>query len=281
MGRDIDLMHLGTPRVLCAHERDGLIVDPGPESCLDTLLAALDGKEPRALLLTHIHLDHAGAAGALVRRFPHLPVYVHERGAPHVLDPSRLVASAARLHGAENMDRLWGEIVPVPEPNIRVLAGGETVEGHEVAYTPGHASHHVAYLSPDGEAFTGDVAGVRIAPEGYVAPPCPPPDVDLEAWSRSLDLLEAWSPRAVCLMHFGAFDDVARHLGLLREQLETWAERARPGDREAFVAAGRAEYEAEATPGAVRALGQASPVEQCWLGLERYWRKRAEREAAA
>jgi hypothetical protein len=139
----------------------------------------------------------------------------------------------------------------------------------------------VAYLGRDGEAFTGDVAGVRIAPEAYVAPPCPPPEVDLEAWARSLDLLEAWAPRALCLTHFGAFDeDVPGHLARLREQLEVWAERARPGDREAFLAAGEEEFAAQVGPDAVTALRQAAPVEQSWLGLERYWRKRAEREDA-
>src|SRR3954470_2886148 len=149
-------MHLGRDRVICAHEVDGLIVDPGPASTLERLLEALGGTEPRALLLTHIHLDHAGASGALVRRFPGLQVYVHEIGAPHVVDPSKLLKSARRLYG-EDMDRLWGPVDPVPEGNVHALAGGERVEGMRVEHTPGHAAHHVAYLHEDsGEAFVGD-----------------------------------------------------------------------------------------------------------------------------
>src|SRR5439155_13765309 len=148
----IDVMHLGRDRVIGAYEIDGLIVDPGPSSCMDTLVAGLE-EEPRALLLTHIHLDHAGASGALVRRFPGLTVYVHERGAPHLIDPSKLMKSAAQLYG-DDMDRLWGEMVPVPEQNIRALSGGETVEELQVEYTPGHASHHVTYFDEDtGDAY--------------------------------------------------------------------------------------------------------------------------------
>src|SRR5688500_12902919 len=150
--RLIDVEHLGTPRVIGSWEVDGALIDPGPTSSLATLIERLED-EPRALLLTHIHLDHAGAAGTMVRRWPELEVYVHERGAPHLADPSRLLASAGRLYGDE-MERLWGEVAPIPEANLRPLAGGEQVLGFEVAYTPGHASHHVSYLHrPSGRAF--------------------------------------------------------------------------------------------------------------------------------
>src|SRR3982751_2466307 len=160
----IDTLHLGRDRVIAAHEvRGELIVDPGPESCIEALLAELSG-EPRALLLTHIHLDHAGATGALVKRFPNLEVWVHAKGAPHLVDPARLLASAGPLY-RERMWPLWGRVVPVPERNIRVLEGGETIEvaGRTLAveYTPGHASHHVVYFDDtDGTAYVGDVAGV-------------------------------------------------------------------------------------------------------------------------
>ncbi len=171
---------------------------------MDTLLEALGDEQPRALLLTHIHLDHAAATGALVRRWPELEVYVHERGAPHLVDPSRLLASAERLYG-DQMERLWGEIVPVPEANVRSLAGGETVLGMRVAYTPGHASHHVSYLHEDsGTAFTGDVAGVRIPPSSFIVPPTPPPDIDIEAWEESIGIVEGWQPQRLALTHFGA-----------------------------------------------------------------------------
>ena len=159
--RVIDLMHLGRERVIGCWQVDDVLIDPGPTSCLPALLEALGDQRPRALLLTHIHLDHAGATGSLVQRWPDLEVYVHERGARHLIDPSRLVDSATRLYG-EDMDRLWGEMLPVPEDNLTVLAGGERLldGAYEVAYTPGHASHHVSFLH-DGTAFVGDVGGVQ------------------------------------------------------------------------------------------------------------------------
>src|SRR5919108_2763968 len=165
--RLIDVLHRGRERVIGSWDLGGALVDPGPESCIETLLAAVGG-EPRALLLTHIHLDHAGAAGALVERFPDLEVWVHAKGAPHLVDPSKLLASAERIYG-DDMGRLWGRVGPVPERNIRVVKGGETIEAAGralgVEYTPGHASHHVVYFDEaDGTAYVGDVAGVRIPP---------------------------------------------------------------------------------------------------------------------
>src|ERR687898_3107245 len=193
--RQIDVLHRGLEKVIACYEVDGVLVDPGPQSCEDTLLEALDGERPRALLLTHIHFDHAGAAGALVRRWPDLDVYVHERGAPHMASPERLVASAARLYGGEEgLREIWGEVVPVPEENLRVLSGGETVLGFEVTYTPGHASHHVSYFR-DGVAFVGDMAGGGGTPHHHTPAPPPPPDIDVEAWELSLDAIAAWEPR--------------------------------------------------------------------------------------
>ena len=161
--RPIDLRHLGQPNVICCWQVDDVLVDPGPESCVETLLDALGDEQPRALLLTHIHFDHAGAAGALVREWPDVEVWVHERGARHLVDPTRLVASAKRLYG-DDFDRLWGEVVAVPERSLRVLRGGECSDGFDVAYTPGHASHHVSYRHNDsGWVFPGDTCGVRLA----------------------------------------------------------------------------------------------------------------------
>src|SRR4051812_6915079 len=187
--RVIDVMHLGRPHVIGCWEVDGVLVDPGPESSISTVLEAIGDERPRALLLTHIHLDHAAATGALVGRWPDLEVYVHERGAPHLIDPSKLLASAERLYG-DKLNYLWGEILPVPEENVRPLSGGETVLGMRVAYTPGHASHHVCYLHEEtGTAFVGDVAACRIPPSNLVVPPTPPPDIDVEVWEESLDLV--------------------------------------------------------------------------------------------
>lgn len=269
--RLIDVMHLGTPRVIGCWDLDGVLIDPGPTSSLETLLAGIED-EPRALLLTHIHLDHAGGAGELVRRWPSLPVYVHERGAPHMADPSRLVASASRLYGDE-MERLWGAVVPVPEANLKPLSGGERVLGFEVAYTPGHASHHVSYYHPaSGRAFVGDTAAIRIPPFEYVLPPTPPPDIDLEAWNRSLDLVGDWGPESLALTHFGAVEGPAAHLELVRQRLREQAERARTMDAGEFERALIEELEREAGPEAVAPMTQAAPPEQQWAGLDRYWR---------
>lgn len=270
--RVIDLCHLGHERVIGCWQVGDVLVDPGPASCLPVLLAALEGAPPRALLLTHIHLDHAGASGSLVARWPELEVYVHAVGAPHMADPGRLLRSAGRLYGAD-MDRLWGEFLPVPERNLRILEGGETLPGgFEVAYTPGHASHHVSYLH-EGTAFVGDVGGVRIPPATLVIPPTPPPDIDVEAWHESLQRIAAWRPERLAMTHFGAAEDPARHLEEVHRRLDVHAELARKQDPGAFL-----RYVADATTAAgdratVIAYGQAAPRDQLYAGLERYWRK--------
>lgn len=276
MANLIDVVHLGRDRVIGAYELDGLIVDPGPSSCLGALIADLK-EEPRALLLTHIHLDHAGAAGSLVRRFPNLRVYVHEVGAPHLIDPAKLLQSAGRLYGAD-MERLWGEVLPVPAENVIALSGGERIEGFRVAHVPGHARHHVAYLDEaTGDAYVGDVAGVRIPPGSFTVAPTPPPDIDVEAWERSLETIAGWQPRRLCLTHFGFADDAVPQLERLREALRATAERARQTDRERFLAELEAEIEGQGDAKVAARIRQAAPPVQVWLGLERYWRKRAER----
>jgi glyoxylase-like metal-dependent hydrolase (beta-lactamase superfamily II) len=275
MPHRIDLMHLGTDRAIAAHELDGgLIVDPGPESCVASLLGGLR-EEPRALLLTHIHLDHAGASGTLARRFPALQVYVHEVGAPHLAEPDRLLRSAARLYG-DDMRRLWGEFEAVPADRIVALEGGETVLGLEVVYTPGHASHHVAYIDRERrDAYVGDVAGVRIPPSDLVVAPTPPPEVDLDAWERSLSALAERAPERLHLAHFGAAEPGPAAIEGAREAVRAAAERSRGLDRGIFFAAAEADR-ARAGEGIAERIDQTAPVEQCWLGLERYWRKRAE-----
>jgi glyoxylase-like metal-dependent hydrolase (beta-lactamase superfamily II) len=272
--RPIDVRHLGREHVICCWQVDDVLVDPGPESSLDTLLDALDGEQPRALLLTHIHFDHAGGAGALVRAWPDLEVWVHERGARHLVDPTRLVASAKRLYG-EHFDRLWGEVVPIPERSLRVLRGGESHDGWDVAYTPGHASHHVSYRHRDsGWVFPGDTCGVRLPTGDLVLPPTPPPDVDLDAWRSSLDAIEAWRPATLAVTHFGDYGDVAEHLDRLREALTQWGDLARRTDREGYAAALRAAYSVALDDDSAAAFGQAMPVEDQWLGLDRYWTRR-------
>ena len=274
--RQIDVLHRGREKVIACYDVDGILVDPGPQSCEATLLAALGGERPRALLLTHIHFDHAGAAGALVRRWPDLDVYVHERGARHMANPEKLVASAARLYGGkEGLRETWGEVVPVPERNLHVLSGGETVFGFEVAYTPGHASHHVCYLhSATGTAFVGDMAGVRIPPSGLTLAPTPPPDVDVEAWERSLSTIAAWEPQVLALTHFGTADDPPGQLTAVRDSLRWQAGLAADADQERFMATLH-ERIVEGAPGEdVAAIELAAPLDHLFLGLDRWHTKR-------
>jgi glyoxylase-like metal-dependent hydrolase (beta-lactamase superfamily II) len=268
--QSVDLLHLGRPRVIGAWLLGDVIVDPGPASCLPVLLDALGERRPRALALTHIHLDHAGAAGSLVRRFPELEVWVHERGARHMADPSRLLASATRLYG-DLMERLWGEVLPVPEQRLRVLSGGEQLDGLRVAYTPGHASHHVSYLHEhSGWAFTGDVAGVRIA-GGPTMAPTPPPDIDLDAWRASLDVIDSWHPAALAVTHFGAHRDVDAQLTELREYLGEVEGLAARLDGEGFAESVRARVAARAEqPEIAATYEQAMPPEQSYAGLRRW-----------
>jgi glyoxylase-like metal-dependent hydrolase (beta-lactamase superfamily II) len=280
--RVIDVMHLGRPHVIGCWEVDGALVDPGPESSMGTLLEALGDEQPRALLLTHIHLDHAAATGALVRRWPDLEVYVHERGAPHLIDPSRLLASAERLYG-DAMERLWGEIVPVPAENVKPLAGGETVLGMKAAYTPGHASHHVCYLhGASGTAFVGDVAAVLIPGTDLVVPPTPPPDIDIETWEDSIGIVEGWEPQRLAITHFGQIDDPAEHLAVVRERLREEARLARELSEDDYEKRHRTRVaEHASTEEAAAELIQCVPPQYQWRGLDRYWRKREERAAAS
>ena len=199
----LDLEHLGRKRVIASYLHTGpepALVDCGPASCLETLRAGLaehglEVGDLRHLVLTHIHLDHAGAAGSLVRENPGLAVHVSEIGAPHLVEPERLERSARRLYG-EDFDRLWGPLLPVPAENVNVV--GDRVLDFEAFPTPGHASHHVSFLAPDGSCLVGDAAGVRIPPSRWLAPVSPPPDIDVEAWESTLDAIEERRPPGCC-----------------------------------------------------------------------------------
>jgi glyoxylase-like metal-dependent hydrolase (beta-lactamase superfamily II) len=282
----IDLFHQGNARAIGAYlleTDDGrALFDCGPSTCVPRLKEGLAERgleltDIRHLLLSHIHLDHAGAAGVLVREHPELQVHVSAIGAPHLLDPARLEASARRLYG-DSFDALWGELAAVPAANVQVAEGD--VVGLEAFPTPGHASHHVAYLHRDGTLFSGDAAGVRIAPARFVLPPLPPPEVDLEAWDVTIGEIERRAPARLALVHFGVFDDVESHLGRLRETLRSWAERVEHGmDEATFVAAARADV-AASDPDEAAIYDVAAPFWHCFRGLERYWRKRSERAAS-
>ena len=275
-GEPIDLVHGGAARTIGSYVLDtseGLaLFDCGPSSCIKALKAGLAERghelgDVRHLLLSHIHLDHAGAAGSLVREHPGLEVWVSEIGAPHLIDPSRLERSARRLYG-DAFDELWGELAPVPAANVHVAAG--RAAGLEVFAAPGHASHHVCYF--DGSTlYAGDAAGVRIQPARSVLPPTPPPDVDVEAWYRTLEAIERRAPERLALTHFGLADDVGRHLAELRARLDTWATRVEEGASEGeFIAACKADLPSEEAD----AYDRAMPFWQSYAGLKRYWETR-------
>ena len=268
------------------------IIDPGPSSTLPVLRAGLARAgialaDVRAVLLTHIHLDHAGATGTLVQEQPALRVYVHEIGAPHLVDPSKLMASATRLWGHE-MDRLWGDMRPVPRANLEILRGGERITAGgrdlDVADTPGHASHHVSYFSADtGIAFVGDTAGVRLQAGRFVMPPTPPPDIDLEAWRDSVAKIGAWHPETLFLTHFGPSAPVGPHLTEMADNLALTsglvkASLAREGtdeDREQwFRDEIRRELRRRMPEAEAQAYEVAGRFDLSWRGLARYWRKR-------
>ncbi len=280
----IDLRHQGADRVIGSYvveTEDGpALFDCGPASCLGVLEAGLQERglelrDLRHLLLSHIHLDHAGAAGVLVRRQPDLQVHVSEVGAPHLVDPSRLEQSARRLYG-EAFDPLWGELAPVPEANVHVV--GDRVLDLDCFPSPGHASHHVCYLARDGTLYAGDAAGVRIQPHGTVLPPTPPPELDPEAWSATLDEIERRAPERLALVHFGVSDDVGAHLAQLRRRLADWVERVGAGmSEQEFDEAARADVQDEGDA-AVDEYARAMPFWQSYAGLKRYWDK--QREAA-
>lgn len=293
----VDLMFRSTPRIVATAVIQGprgvALLDPGPTSTLPTLEAELDKsgitlRDVTDIVLTHIHLDHAGATGTLVRRNPALRVFVHERGAPHMVDPAKLLASAGRLYG-DQMETLWGEVAPVPASALTSLAGGERIEAggrrFEVAYTPGHASHHVSYFNDEtGLAFVGDTAGIKRTASGMVLAPTPPPDIDLEIWEVSLGKIEAWRPDTLFVTHFGPASPYAPHLHALREHLYFTADLVRESlqgegtdaDREAwFTERVRLELRRRMNEADAHAYEVAGRFDLNWRGLARYLRKKA------
>jgi len=278
-------------------ESDGhrAIIDPGPGSTLDSLRKELGahGVSPGdldAVLLTHIHLDHAGATGALVRENPKLVVYVHQQGAPHMIDPTKLLASAARLWPGGELERLFGEALPVPAENLRILEGGETItlgaRKIEVAYTPGHASHHVSYFENlEGVAFVGDTTGIRIEGHSFVMPATPPPDIDLRVWDTSFATILERQPTRLFLTHFGFSENPAAHIAQFRERLHHWMEitekilqtaRDDAQAMDSFMASTRAEIAQHLPAEDINQYVQTAGLDLSFLGLARHARKRAQ-----
>ncbi|HUG15318.1 MAG TPA: MBL fold metallo-hydrolase [Thermomicrobiales bacterium] len=295
----IDLNFQGMPRVIAAYvartDDGAALIEVGPASTIEALiegLAAL-GVEPdavRHLLVTHIHLDHVGAAGLLMDRWPHANLSVHEAGAPHAVDPTSLVRSATRIYGDE-MDTLWGEIRAIPAERVRPVADGDelNIGGRKmrVLYTPGHASHHVAYHDVASNwVFAGDVAGVRIPPSRMAIPPTPPPDVDVPLWHDSLSTLRAIQPDRLLLTHFGPVDDVDGQLSDVGRHLDDWVANiaallASGADRDTLIAwlesRVRAQLSAAGDVASEDAFALATPYGMAIDGLVRYLRKRDER----
>ncbi len=297
----VDLEFLGHPGIIATaviHGSSGVsLIDPGPSTSLETLRSALARKGIRTsdvgqLLLTHIHLDHAGATGTLVRENPRIEVWVHESGARHLIDPSKLLASAARLY-LEDMERLWGEFLAVPADRIRVLKGGERLDASgrqlHVAYTPGHASHHVSYYDPGSRvAFVGDTAGIRRGDGSYVLAPTPPPDIDLEAWRESERRILGWDPETLFLTHFGPYTGARVHFQQLFGRLAEWSALVRRllADPSLTDVQRQERFVSEALQDLRRTVGEteaarysrAGRLDFSWQGLARYWKKRGDRQ---
>ncbi len=270
--RLIDLHFGGAPHAIGVYlvdTDDGpALFDCGPSSTLDALDAGLASHgfalvDVRHLFLSHIHLDHAGAAGSLVRRSPGLTVWVSAVGRPHLVDPSRLERSARRLYG-DMFDPLWGKLVPVPAENVRVADGD--VLGWDAFPTPGHASHHVSYLR-GGTLLAGDAAGVRMPGASYVLPVSPPPDITVEGWHETIAEIRRRRLERLALIHFGVHEDVAAHLDRLEVELDRWAERVGGGmSQEDFVAVARADAGEDADQ-----YDRVAPLWQSFIGMRRYW----------
>lgn len=292
-----DLNFLGAPDIIATailHGASGVaLIDPGPSTTHDNLKAALRRKgfgigDVRQILLTHIHLDHAGVTGTLVRENPAIEVFVHERGAPHMIDPTKLLASAGRLYGAD-MDRLWGDFVPLPADRVTILKGGEQIVagGREllVAYTPGHASHHVSYFDTSSRvAFVGDTAGIRRGNGTYIMPPTPPPDIDLDAWRTSEDRILSWDPDTLFLTHFGPFHGARIHFQEMFARLQIWngivrrilADGSLNEEQRVQAFVNEAMLDLKRTVGEQQAeqYNRAGRLDYSWHGLARYWRKK-------
>jgi glyoxylase-like metal-dependent hydrolase (beta-lactamase superfamily II) len=289
-----DLEHQGEPYLVaaCLLESDGgvALIDPGPSAALGTFRRkiaehGISVTDIRTILLTHIHLDHAGATGFLVQQNPNIQVYVHESAAPHLRDPGRLLKSARRVYG-DQLEIQWGGITPVPAENLHALADGDHLHlgRREIvaAYTPGHAAHHVCYLDTDtGIAFVGDTAGIRVPGKPHVFPWAPPPEVQIQHWRSSIEKIQSWGPEMLFLTHFGTVECVSWHLADFDRRLQEWSSLVKNS-----LADSRSDSERAASfsQTVLKQIQQLLPyndvtrllklcsLEACWYGLARYWR---------
>ena len=287
----LDLVHSDEP----VHEtvaafllpESATLIDCGAAANLPSLEAELARhgaaiEDLEVLLPTHIHLDHAGAAGALAARNPRLQVWVHRVGARHLIDPSRLIASTASVYGSD-FETIWGPILPVPAERVREIAEEVRlpVAGAPLAVpTPGHARHQIAFLTDDGTLYAGDSAGAAWPPTpGYAEPACPPPDADPPAWRQTFARIRELAPERLAISHYGVIDDPPRHLAALERQLDIWLGRIDLTEDE-FAAAAQADRAAHCDPAPLAAFWDYASIERwCHAGL-RFWRERAEAQAA-
>lgn len=288
----LDLHFQGIPHAIASyaipHAQGIVLIDCGPGSTIQALKTALEQIDLNIgdvtdVLLTHIHLDHGGAAGWFAQHGAR--VHVHPKGAPHLIDPEKLIKSASRIYG-DRMEELWGEFLPVPEDRLVQLQDREEIRIGGLSFvaldTPGHAEHHLAFRHGD-TCFTGDVGGVRLPGLAYLQVPMPPPEFHLEKWRASLDKLRAQKVHRIAPTHFGIFADVDTHLSLLARELDevgAFLEQALPADppveeiNRLFVewtqkrAASLGISDAE-----MRAYEAANPSWMSAAGMQRYWRK--------
>lgn len=275
----IDTRFQGIERSIACHRWENVLIDPGPESSIGEVIDALGDRVPETILLTHVHLDHAGGTGRLVEHYPDVQVYIHEVGLPHMVDPSRLIASATRIYGEEMWK--WGEVVPVPAANIHPVADGDVIAGFKALHTPGHSGHHMAYIHLETEyALVGDLVGQTIHGFDLRVVSTPPPEVDIDVWLESLDRLAGHDPvpSTLGLTHFGRVPDVLDSIEAAKNELRRLAELARSGSAEDFMRDFEAKLEA-VPPDIAESLVGALPVDHNYAGLERYWTKKAAKEA--
>ncbi|MGH2906532.1 MAG: MBL fold metallo-hydrolase [Solirubrobacterales bacterium] len=273
----IDTRFMGIERAIACHRVGDVLVDPGPASSIDHVIDALGDVVPSTVLLTHVHLDHAGGTGKLAEHFPELQVYIHADGLPHIVDPSRLLASAERTYG-EDVAK-FGETIGVPAERVHPLGDGDVVAGFEAIHTPGHSGHHMAFFHLETEyVVVGDLAGQTIHGETIMLASTPPPEVDIELWIASIDKLatRAPSPSTLGLAHFGRVPDALDQLDAAKQELRRVAELARESSAEEFLADLEAKLEA-VTPDVAESMVTAlPPLAQIYAGLARYWSKRAD-----
>jgi len=292
----VDLQFRGQPRLIaCAvlETSNGLtLIDPGPTTTIQTLEMAL---RPRGglsavtnVVLTHIHLDHAGCVGRLAKLGDDIKFYVHPIGAPHLITPERLIQSARRIYG-DQMDRLWGAILPVPECQVYAVEDDAMIhlDGRYLrsCYTPGHASHHIAWLEDQEKiTFVGDAAGMRIQGSEYIIPVAPPPDINVDVWEQSLNRLEDQNAEKFFLTHFGVIDNPKHHIQEMRTRLQSWADavlRSLDDDSESDAMRSEAFHVSEmdhmysvVDPELQKPYNYMGQPRESWAGLARYWRKK-------